>query len=72
MEHAAGSPDGPSTNAAGPARWLFGPAPDLLFGCGAAFIGFTALLLLTGSLNAFSPFAVAAIGLATNTPHYGA
>ncbi len=72
MEHAAGSPNGPSTNAAGPARWLFGPAPDLLFGCGAAFIGFTALLLLTGSLNAFSPFAVAAIGLATNTPHYGA
>ncbi len=53
-------------------RWLFGPVPDLLFGCGAAYIGFTTLLLLTGSLNSFSPFAVAAVGLVTNTPHYGA
>ena len=53
-------------------RWLFGPAPDLLFGCGlgyALLIGALAVAPISrSSLVAFGALATFLIGM----PHYGA
>ena len=55
-------------------RWLFGPAPDLLLGCGLGYILLFAIFLMTGTDRA----AVSALGVVplisilTGTPHYGA
>ena len=55
-------------------RWLFGPAPDLLLGCGLGYILLFAAFLLAGT----DRHAIAALGIVplisilTGTPHYGA
>jgi len=57
-------------------RWLFGPIPDLLLGCGGAYVLFVAGLTIVSNLSAAIaasiPFASVILGLLTNTPHYGA
>jgi tetratricopeptide (TPR) repeat protein len=56
------------------ARWLFGPGPDLLLGCGGAYaLVFAALALAPGALQAAFPFWVLPLLiLVTGIPHYGA
>ena len=55
-------------------RWLFGPAPDLLLGCGLGYVLLFAGFLMTGTDRS----AVSALGvipllsILTGTPHYGA
>ncbi len=56
-------------------RWIYGPLPDLVLGCGGIYL--LLLLVLPGlsevsALAAWQPFAVALLGLLTNIPHYGA
>ena len=55
-------------------RWLFGPVPDLLLGCGGiyAFV-FAALSISAPTVHAIAPQAVLPIIiLLTSVPHYGA
>lgn len=61
-----------STSAAVARPWLFGPVPDLLFGCG---LGYAVLALVMGTiapamdrLHGWLPFVI----LFTGVPHYGA
>lgn len=55
-------------------RWLFGPAPDLLLGCGLVYVVFFGAQLFAGPTMrevfpyAFAPFLTLVLG----TPHYGA
>ncbi|MFI5314642.1 MAG: tetratricopeptide repeat protein [Myxococcota bacterium] len=60
----------------GPARrgWLFGPASDLLFGCGLAYLAVFALHCAAGpALRDWVPLAVLPVAtLLLSTPHYGA
>src|SRR5215470_10316212 len=62
--------------AAAPARsrWLFGPLPDLMLGCGAAYLVVFAVLAAAGpSMRALLPPGLLVLGgLLTGTPHYGA
>ncbi|MGH0030344.1 MAG: tetratricopeptide repeat protein [Myxococcota bacterium] len=57
-----------------PSRWLFGPLPDLLLGCGGAYLIVFALLVGAGPAfegvvpHAMMPLLV----LVTSIPHYGA
>ncbi|MDJ0847161.1 MAG: tetratricopeptide repeat protein [Myxococcota bacterium] len=55
-------------------RWLFGPAPDLLLGCGLGYVLLFAVFLLAGteraSISALG--VVPLISILTGTPHYGA
>ncbi len=58
-------------------RWLFGPVPDLLLGCGVGYLALTAFLLIPGvteSITSWAPlaFLTVILGLFTSTPHYGA
>ena len=56
-------------------RWIYGPLPDLLLGCGGIYLLLLlALPALLGvpAVAAWQPFAVALLGLLTNIPHYGA
>ena len=55
-------------------RWLFGPVPDLLFGCGVVYIGLFALFVLAGDwFLEVSPLWVPAFCvLVFSLPHYGA
>lgn len=56
-------------------RWLFGPLPDLLLGCGVGyFLSVPVLLWLTqnGTLTAWPVSAAALLGLLVSGPHYGA
>ena len=55
-------------------RWLFHPAPDLLLGCGLAYIGLFAVYAIFGAeLRAAVPIGVVTLAaLFTGTPHYGA
>jgi tetratricopeptide (TPR) repeat protein len=57
-----------------PRGWLFGPASDLLFGCGLAYVAVFALHCVAGArLREWVPFALLPIGtLLVSTPHYGA
>ncbi|MGH0037181.1 MAG: tetratricopeptide repeat protein [Myxococcota bacterium] len=64
-----------TTDVAAPtSRWLFGPARDLIFGCGLWYVGALALLCLDGpsirmaTASAVLPLLVLLFG----TPHYGA
>lgn len=60
-----------STSPPATAGWLFGPVPDLLFGCGLAWIGVLVWQILSGgSLSALVPGAL--LVLAFSLPHYGA
>lgn len=55
--------------------WLFGPTPDLLLGCGLGYALFIIVLVATHAsawLAGSVSLVVAALGLVTNTPHYGA
>jgi hypothetical protein len=62
--------------AAAPARsrWLFGPVPDLLLGCGVAYLAVFALLTAQGAgMQALLPIGFAPlVYLVTSAPHYGA
>ena len=56
-------------------RWLYGPASDLLLGCGLGYALFVAIFLFadTQALVAdWVPVAIVFLGLITNSPHYGA
>ncbi len=58
-----------------PNRWLHGPAPDLLFGCGGLYtLVFATLLLSAGSwLREAQPAVVLPlVALFAGSPHYGA
>jgi len=57
-----------------PRRWLFGPVPDLLFGCGLAYAAVFAVQCIAGpQLRELVPLAVLPIAaLIVSTPHYGA
>jgi tetratricopeptide (TPR) repeat protein len=54
-------------------RWLFGPLPDLLFGCGVLYtIAFVAYSLAGPSIRGASPsFVLPLLILALSSPHYG-
>jgi tetratricopeptide (TPR) repeat protein len=55
-------------------RWLFGPLPDLLFGCGLLYAGFFAAQVFAGErMRAIFPLEYQPfLALALGTPHYGA
>lgn len=55
-------------------RWLFGPAPDLLLGCGLGYVGLFALFVAAGSrvLEATPLWVVPLAILLFSMPHYGA
>jgi tetratricopeptide (TPR) repeat protein len=54
-------------------RWLFGPVPDLLFGCGLLYaIAFAAYSLAGPTIRGFTPsFWMPLLILALSFPHYG-
>jgi tetratricopeptide (TPR) repeat protein len=54
--------------------WLFGPATDLLFGCGLAYVAVFAVHCVAGAaLRDWVPFALLPVAtLLVSTPHYGA
>jgi len=61
--------------AAAPARpWLYGPVPDLLLGCGLAYVGFFFVLAAAGDgVRRLVPYELSPLlALATGAPHYGA
>ncbi|MCZ6569664.1 MAG: tetratricopeptide repeat protein [Deltaproteobacteria bacterium] len=56
-------------------RWLYGPIPDLLLGCGAGHALVILLFFVPIVQNGVDPWLVLGAGLLslfTNTPHYGA
>jgi hypothetical protein len=59
---------------ASPRRWLFGPLPDLLLGCGLAYaLVFVTMSFAGPSLRWAVPFGLSPIvALLAGTPHYGA
>ncbi len=54
--------------------WLFGPAPDLLWGAGLAYVAVFAMLLTTGGLvvSVFPPWLMMFLVVLVSMPHYGA
>src|SRR5213593_625888 len=54
-------------------RWLFGPLPDLLFGCGLLYaIAFAAHAVACPAIRSATPsFLLPLLILALSTPHYG-
>jgi hypothetical protein len=54
-------------------RWLFGPAPDLLLGCGLWYMLLFAVALAIGDVRRVTPdFLAPLLVLLFSTPHYGA
>ena len=55
-------------------RWLFGPVPDLVFGCGVGYALILAVVILIGhDLQGWLPGGVLVMVVTlANTPHYGA
>ncbi|MGH7336668.1 MAG: hypothetical protein ACREI7_03745, partial [Myxococcota bacterium] len=54
-------------------RWLFGPAPDLLLGCGLWYVLLFAVAFAIGDSRPFMPdFLAPLLVLLFSTPHYGA
>lgn len=55
-------------------RWLFGPVPDLLVGCGVAYMAFFVALVFAGpQLRAWLPIGLLPlVSVFFGTPHYGA
>lgn len=55
-------------------RWLFGPIPDLLVGCGVAYMAFFVALVFAGpQLRAWLPIGLLPlVSVFFGTPHYGA
>ncbi len=64
----------PSVPASPSSRWLFGPLPDLLLGCGIGYgLIFTVLVLVGPQVRAMLPDGLMPLVLlVTGTPHYGA
>jgi hypothetical protein len=63
------------TAGAAPDRWLAGPVPDLVLGCGLGYLAWVALLWIPGvstPLLPWIPFGTGLLALVTATPHYGA
>lgn len=58
----------------GSSRWLFGPIPDLLLGCGLAYgLVFVALVVAGPQVRALAPEGLMPLALLlSGTPHYGA
>jgi tetratricopeptide (TPR) repeat protein len=58
----------------GPSRWLQGPAPDLLFGCGGLYAAYFVAALLAGpDIRSMVPLSLLPLGvLVLGAPHYGA
>ena len=63
-----------ATTASNPSRWLFGPVPDLLFGCGVAYlIVFVALAAAGPSVTLWLPATLLPLlAVVAGGPHYGA
>jgi len=61
-------------DSATPARWLHGPASDLLLGCGGLYaVYFLAALFAGSEIRAFAPETLLPLGaLILGAPHYGA
>jgi hypothetical protein len=61
------------TAASSTPRWLYGPVPDLLFGCGLLYaLLFVAFALFGPSLRALQPtFLIPVLILLVSMPHYG-
>ena len=57
-----------------PSPWLFGPAPDLLFGCGLLYaLGFCVFLGFGAEIRTAQPYLLfPLLVLALGVPHYGA
>jgi hypothetical protein len=77
VQQRATEPDDSGTPSGGrpSGRWLFGPAPDLLLGCGAGYLLLLPVLLVSAVTTLFAPwaaFATPLLGLVTNAPYYGA
>jgi tetratricopeptide (TPR) repeat protein len=55
-------------------RWLFGPVPDLVFGCGLLYVVLFVVQTVSGpAMRAWFPYALAPfLTLLLGTPHYGA
>src|SRR5512143_877805 len=55
-------------------RWLFGPVPDVLLGCGVAYMAFFIALVFAGpELRAWLPMGLLpVVSVFFGTPHYGA
>ncbi len=55
-------------------RWMFGPVPDLLFGCGVLYaLAFGAQLAAGDSMRSLLPYALLPfLSLLLGAPHYGA
>lgn len=56
-------------------RWIYGPVPDLLFGCAGSYLLLIALLVVpvvNGWVDEWMRAVAASIGLFINAPHYGA
>src|SRR5262245_32244134 len=62
------------SRAPAPRSWLFGPASDLLFGCGLAYAAVFAVHCVAGpTMREWVPFAWLPLAtLLVSTPHYGA
>ena len=57
-----------------PVRWLFGPVPDLLFGCGLAYLAvFVALAVAGPGVTLWLPASILPLlSVVAGGPHYGA
>ncbi len=55
-------------------RWLFGPVPDILVGCGVAYMAFFVAMVFAGpELRAWLPMGLLPlVSVFFGTPHYGA
>jgi hypothetical protein len=62
------------TGASRPSRWLFGPVPDLLFGCGLAYMAvFVGLALAGPGVTSWLPASILPLlTVVAGGPHYGA
>ena len=63
-----------ATAAPPPGRWLFGPVPDLLLGCGLLYVAVFAVYAVGGAEVRTSevPYLFPLLVLVFSTPHYGA
>ena len=63
-----------ATTASRPPRWLFGPVPDLLFGCGVAYLFVFAALAVAGpTVTVWLPATILPLlTVVAGGPHYGA
>ena len=53
-------------------RWLYGPWPDLLLGCGLGYVALLFWLALSGAAASLHPAVPALLAVLISGPHYGA